>query len=329
MIIKSYKINELDIHKNKIFLLYGKNEGLKQDSIKILSQQENNKTIYEEKEILDNPNIFLEGVLNQSLFVNQKTYIIKRATDKILEIIKEINTKQITNLIIVDAEKLDKKSKLRSFFEKEKRLICVPFYPDDDRTLNQLAFEFFKKNKISISQSNINQIVSKSQGDRANLLNELKKIKYYSNNGKKITDEIFEKLITLSENYSVSEIIDNFLLQNRVKLMRVLNDNIYTSEDYLAILRMLLNKSKKLLNLSLEYEKNKNIELTILNAKPPIFWKEKETTKYQIQKWKPNKIKLLIYRVNELELMVKKNLNNALNLITNFLLEQSSIEANN
>ena len=90
----------------------------------------------------------------------------------------------------------------------------------------------------------------------------------------------------------------------------------------------LLNKSKLILRLSKEYERNNNIDLTISTSKPPIFWKEKETTKQQIQIWEPKSLKELIYKLNDLELIVKKNLYNSLNLVVNFLLDESSPKTN-
>ena len=88
-------------------------------------------------------------------------------------------------------------------------------------------------------------------------------------------------------------------------------------------------KAKKLLTLSKSFENNKNIDLTISSARPPIFWKDKEITKQQIYKWKPENIKNLIYSLNETELLIKKNINNSINLITDFILFQSSSETNN
>ena len=329
MIIKYFEVNKIDINKNNIILFYGKNEGLKKEIINKLTTNLNNITTYEEKEILDNSENFLEKILNKSLFSEEQIFIIKRATDKIQKIIEEINLKETSDIIIINSDNLDKKSKLRSFFEKDKKLICIPFYPDNEQTLSKLTIDFLKKKKILISQSNINQIVTKSFGDRENLYSELIKIENFANSGKKLTDDIIKKLINLSENHSVSELIDNCLEQNKIKLIKILNENIYSNEDCIIILRTLLNKSKKILTLSMEYEKNKNLDLTISTAKPPIFWKEKETTKRQIQNWKPEKLRLLIYKINELELIIKKNFNNSLYLITDFLLEQSVSKTNN
>ena len=176
---------------------------------------------------------------------------------------------------------------------KIKNVICIPFYPDNDQTLSKLAFEFFKKRNIPISQSNINQIVTKSLGDRENLYNELLKIENFSKSGKKLTDNILKKLINLSENHSISELIDNCLEKNKIKLIKILNENIYSNDDCIIILRTLLNKSKKILILSMEYEKNKNIDLTISTAKPPIFWKEKRNYKTSNSKLEPTKIKII------------------------------------
>ena len=329
MIIKSFETDKINISKNNFILMYGENEGFKKQIINNLTSKSLEIKLYEEKEILSNTNEFLENILNKSLFTDRNIFIIKRVTDKIYKIIEEINLREITDTIILNAENLDKKSKLRSLFEKDKKLICIPFYPDSDQTLSRLAFDFFKKKNILIAPSIINQIVNKSLGSRENLLNELIKIENYANNGKKVTEEIIGKLINLSKNHSISELIDNCLELNKIKLIKILNENIYSSEDSIIILRTLLNKSKKILILSTEYEKNKNIDLTISTAKPPIFWKEKETTKRQIQSWKPQKLKLLIYKINELELIIKKNFNNSLNLITDFLLAQSNSETNN
>ena len=329
MIVKHFEVNKIDINKNNIILLYGKNEGLKKETTDKLTSNQEDITIYEEKEILENSNNFLEKILNKSLFSKKQIFIIKRTTDKIHKIIEEINLKETSDIIIINSDNLDKKSKLRSFFEKDKKLVCIPFYPDNEQTLSKLTIDFLKKKKIIISQSNINKIITKSLGDRENLYSQLIKIENFANNGKKLTDDIIKKLINLSENHSVSELIDNCLEQNKIKLIKILNENIYSNEDCIIILRTFLNKSKKILTLSMEYEKNKNIDLTISTAKPPIFWKEKETTKRQIRSWKPEKLRLLIYRINELELLIKKNINNSLNLITDFLLEQSSTLVNN
>ena len=329
MIIKSFETNKINLDLNNLFLFYGKNNGFKDEFTKNVNKNKYDTINYDEKEILENKDNFIENLLTKSLFDEKKIIIIKRSTDKILNIIENLYSKKIEDIIFLNADSLEKKSKLRSFFEKDKKLICVPFYPDNDQTLSKITFNFFKNKNIPISQANMNLIINKCNGDREILLNELNKIEYYTINGKKIGNDEILKLINLNENHSVSELVDNCLAKNKKKIIDILNENNFNNEDCILITRSFLNKSKKILQLSTEFKKNKNIELTISSAKPPIFWKDKEITKKQLNHWKPENIKKLIYKLGEIEFLIKKNLNNSINLITDFILEQSTLEFNN
>tara|TARA_B100000989_G_scaffold234907_1_gene181716 strand:+ start:198 stop:1190 length:993 start_codon:yes stop_codon:yes gene_type:complete len=330
MIIKFFETKKINIKNTKKILLYGKNEGLKSEVIDEIVNKKKNIYNYEEKEILSDKDVFLENILSRSLFEDEKIIIIKRATDKIYNVIKEINEKGVEDLIVIlNSENLDKKSKLRSFFEKSMKYACVAFYPDNDQTLFKISLNFLKDKKISIAPSDINIIVNKCNGDRENLINELNKIDYFSKNGKKVSTEIILKLINLIENHSISELIDNCLAKNKKKTISILNENSFSNEDCVLITRTFLNKSKRILKLAQEYSTNKNIDIIISSAQPPIFWKDKEIIKQQIYKWAPTEIKKLIFKLNELELQIKKNMHNGVNLITDFILDQSSIKANN
>jgi len=330
VIIKHFETHRVNLKLNKFILLYGKNEGLKNEIINVLTKDKKNASNHDEKEILENQNSFLESILSKSLFDEEKIIIIKRSSDKILKIIDDLYKKNIQDVtIILNADNLEKKSKLRTFFEKEKQFICIACYPDNDQTLSKLAYNFLRDKKISISPSNINLIVNKCNGDRETLINELQKIELFSKDGKTISSENISRLINLNENHSISELIDNCLAKNSKKIISILNENNFSNEDCMMITRSFLIKAKKLLALSITFESNKNIELTVSSARPPIFWKEKEITKQQISKWKPQNIKKLIYSINEIELQIKKNINNSINLITDFILHQSSITTNN
>ena len=328
MIIKYFEINKINLDLNKLYLFYGKNDGLKNEFTANIIKNKKNIFNYEEKDILDDKDKFIENLLTKSLFDDQKIIIIKRSTDKILSIIESLILKKIEDIIILNADILEKKSKLRTFFEKDKKIICVPFYPDNDQILNKLTYNFLRDKNISISHSNINLIVNKCSGDREILINELQKIELFSKNGKQINSDNISKLINLSENHNISELVDNCLAQNKRKIISILNENNFSNEDCIMIVRSFIIKSKKLLALSKAFETNKNIDLTISSAKPPIFWKEKEITKQQVLKWSSKNIKQLIYSLSETELQIKKNINNSINLITDLILVQSSSKTN-
>ena len=330
MILKSFELNKIVLQKNKMILLYGKNEGHKNEIISTITKENKNVSNYEEKEILDNETQFLESLFNQSLFDNEKYIIIKRGTDKLLKIIEQINQKKIDQItILINADSLEKKSKLRILFEKSKENLCIPFYPDNNQTLSKITSDYLSSKKIQMSQININLIVSKCNGDREKLFNELNKIENYSLNGKKLDSHNISKLINLSEDHSVSELIDNCLAKNKKRTITILNENNFVADDCILITRSFLIKLKKILILSSEFKNNNNIDLTISSARPPIFWKDKEIVKQQIFNWEPEKIKKLIYKINKIELLIKKNMQNSVNLIRDFILEQLNSKTNN
>ena len=217
MIIKFQEINKIKLEYN-LYLFYGKNDGLKNEIINKIVKNKGEISTLIEKDVLDNFDIFFQNILSKSLFENEKIIVIKRATDKITKIIEEIDQRNIKDVtIIVNSDNLEKKSKLRAYFEKHKSFICCAFYPDNDQTLSQLALDFFKKNKISISHSNINQVITKCNGDRHNLFNELEKLKNFCKNGKKLNSEIISQLINLTENHSILELVNNCLAKNKKK----------------------------------------------------------------------------------------------------------------
>ena len=325
MILKSYEAKKINLEVNKFLLLYGKNEGLKNHIIRDILSTKKNIFNYEEKEILDNSEIFIENLLTKSLFENEKIIIIKRVTNSLIKILDKISDIISDDLILIlNADNLEKKSKLRSMFEKHKKYVCIPVYSDNEQALLNLAVNYLKDKKILMSHENVNLLVNKCSGNREALFNELQKIEFLSKSQLKLTSEKISKLVNLNEDYSVSELIDNCLAKNQKKTIYILNENNFSAEDCILIIRVFLNKSKKILELSSIFEKNQNIDLTISAAKPPIFWKDKEITKKQIYLWKPKHVKNLIYKLHELELITKKNINNSINLVSNFILEQCS-----
>ena len=328
MIIKSFDIDKIKSNKNGLILFYGKNEGLKKEVLNEITKKQKIFT-YDEKEILDKEDFFYENIFSGSLFNEEKTIIIKRATDRLMKIIDNVISKELNDIkIIINSDNLEKKSKLRIFFEKSKKHICVPFYLDNEQTLSRIVINFLKDKQILISQENINLIVNKCNGDRQTLFNELQKIEAFAKSGKKLTLENLTKIINLTENHSITELVDNCLAKNQRRTVNILNENNFVNEDCIIIIRIFLNKAKKILTLAAELNKGKDINSVISSARPPIFWKDKDITKKQILRWSPEKMRLLIYKLNDLELLIKTNINNSVNLLTDFILDQSS-ETNN
>ena len=326
MIVKNYESKKIDIKLNKFFLLNGDNDGAKEDFIKsILKEKYVNSEIYFENEILNNLENFYSSISTKSFFDDEKIIIIKKSTNKILNLVEEIREKNFKDLILIlNADLLDKKSKLRNFFEKEKETICVAFYADTHQTLNIIANNFLRDIKLSLSQQSINLIIEKSNGSRQHLQNELEKINSLSLTNKKIEINQIMKITNLGNQNTISELIDLCLIKNKVKMIKMLNENNFTGDDSILILRSLLNKTKRLFNLSKNYQVNRNIDSLVLSYKPTIFWKEKDLVKQQIKIWSLINIKKLISQISTIEQLVKQTPLQSKNILSDFLLKISA-----
>ena len=322
MIIKSFELDKIKSIKKNLILIYGSNQGYKNQIIKDVFEKlfEGEILKFDENEIINNYEELISSLMNKSLFDSKKLIIISRASEKIFKFISEIIERNIENIkIIINSDNLEKKSKLRNLFEKEKELICIPFYEDNEKSLRIIAQNFFYQKNIKVSQEIISLIIGRSRGDRGNLINELNKIESLSITKKNIDIGNILKLTNLSENYSVFELAENYLAKNKKQVSKILNENNFANDECILILRTILNRSKRLLKLKESESKTGNIDLTISSFKPPIFWKEKDAVKKQIQSWSEDEVKNMIYKINDLEILVKKNSNNSLNFVSDFV----------
>ena len=324
MISKFYEISK---YKDKInfYLFYGENEGQKLDTIKLNfgNFTKENTFKYSEKDIIQNNQLFFDKIYSKSFFEKEKLILIFDVTDKILDLIKEtIDTDPSEIKIILLTKKLEKRSKIRNFFEKDKKILITPFYEDTPQTLLSIAKKILIESKINLSSENLNLIIDRSQNDRIVLKNELEKIVNFCRNNKKLDSKDILKLINLSENYSAGELVDNCLNKNKKKTLSILNENIPSNEDNILILRTFLNKLKRLRKLKLDLNQTNNVDQVINSFKPPIFWKDKNIVKQQIKIWELNDIEKFIVDLNDTENLIKKNPQISNLIINNIILDK-------
>lgn len=325
MIIKNFELKKKLNQNINYFLLYGSNSGFINNVVERDLKPLFSKNIYQydEQDVLSNILSFNENLLNTSFFENDKLIIINRVSDKILNLLEEITEKKIKNVkIVLKAGILEKKSKIRKFFEKSNEAIIVPFYEDTLQTITLLIYEFFKEKKIKTTSQIINLIAQKSKNNREILYNELEKINDYALNNQFLDIEKIKKLINIPEDYEIFEIINNYLSKNIKKTINILNENNFIGDKNIEFIRSFLFSVKRLKNLKVNLQKIKNIDQVLTDFKPPIFWKEKEIIKKQLNSWSLAEIKSMIKRINNLELSIKKNSQISNQIINNFILEK-------
>ena len=322
MIKKYFDLKKTNLDDYNLYLFYGNNDGLQNEVINdnFTNNFKGSVNRYDENEFINNYEVVSSELLTSSLFEKEKIIIISRTSDKLLKLVEEILDKAIKDIkIILKSSVLEKRSKIRNFFEKRKDLIIVPFYEDNINTLSAIVIKFINQNNINMARESINLLVNRANGSRKILKIELDKILNYSFTKKKIDLSIVKKLTNLNENYSVNELADNYLERNKKNIAKILNENNYSDEDCILILRTVLSKSKRLFSIIEKYNETRNLDDAISNTKPPIFWKDVESIKKQVNSWKINDLKEKIYQINEVETLVKNNSKNSLNLISDFI----------
>ena len=330
MIIKSYEVqkNESNLSKYNFFLLYGENFGLKKDIrtiIKIAIKQKKDKiemlSLYE-TEIINNEENFYNFIYSGSLFNNKKIITIFEATDKIIKKITSVYDKFPENVfLIIFSGILEKKSKLRNFFETSKKTICIPCYLDSEKDLEIIAQSEFRKNNISLSREAINLLIEKSNSDRANLKNEIEKIKSYAINKKKLELNEIKYLINFSGDYKSDILINECLCGNISQYKKIISELYINTVNQILLLRILSNKVQRLLNIKEQENKSNNLDNLINVSKPAIFWKEKPLVKKQVSIWSLNDLKKIINGINNIELLCKQKPQMSKVIFFNFFLK--------
>ena len=316
MIIKSYELkkNTQIFLKYNFYLLYGENIGLKNDIadiIKIATKQKKDKieilSLYE-SEILNSEENFYNFVYSGSLFGNKKIITIFEATDKIIKKISNVFDKSPENvLVIIFSGILEKKSRLRNFFEVNKKTICIPCYSDNEKDLERIAQSELKKNSIMLSRETINLLIEKSNSDRNNLRNEIGKIHSYSLNKKKLELTDIISLINFSGDYKSDIFINECLCGNILQYKKILSEFYLETLNQISLLRMLSNKIRRLLNMKEMVDDYNDLDSLLNASKPPIFWKEKPMVKKQLTIWTTSNLKETVQEINDIELLCKKN----------------------
>jgi len=326
MLIKSYEITKKSLNSLNFFLIYGENIGLKQDiakSVLELKEKKNGKYKkfeFEEEEIIKSQNNFFNLIFSGSLFDEKKTIFVNRTTDKLFNLISEISKKDVKDILIFfKADQLEKKSKIRNLFEKDKNLVCVACYQDNNFNLIKIINDEIKQTKIKLSTESINLLIERASGDRNNLRNEINKLKSFAFDKRLISYDQVKELTNMARNYQNDYIVNMCLNGDLKRLDKTLKENNFLFEDFFILLKIFTKKIHRLLKIKILSRSEKNIDQIFNQIKPPIFWKEKEDVKKQVTLWNEKKLNLVIKKINEIELNCRKNHELATNITLDFL----------
>ena len=309
MIFKSYILeqNIQSANSQKIFLFYGENEGLKKEFKKKLKAQNKNQEILTlfQDEIIKNKNILFKEVNNKSLFSEKKIIFINQVNDKILDIVIEIIENIQDEKIFLFSDILEKKSKLRNYFEKSKLCGITACYQDNEITIRKIIME--KLNGYKGLTGQVTNLIIQSTGlDRNKVDNEIDKI-ISCFKDKKIVLKKLDLLLNIRTNDDFNLLKDEAINGNKINTNKLLADTVFEVENniyYLNSINQRINKLNEIENMKKE---NSNIETLISNLKPAVFWKDKPILIEQSKKWNKEKIQSALKKTYNTELKIKSN----------------------
>lgn len=308
MIYKSYLVEEnFKLIDKNINLFYGENIGLLntfKNKIKVNNKEKAEIVSFTQDEILSNDRAFKNEITNQSLFSEKRIFIIDQATDKILEHLNEILNAGESNKFFLFANVLEKKSKLRKYFETEQNCASIACYEDNEITLRKITLNKLK-NFQPVPQKIINMIVENCSGSRVKLNNELEKIIIFFGKNK-IDDENLANLLNIIENDNFNTLKNAALNGDKKLTNKLLSETIIEEDKTILYLSIISQRANQINQINKNF-KGTNYDNAITKIKPPIFWKEKPNFINQLKKWQEVKTNLLLKNLYEIELNVKKN----------------------
>ena len=323
MILKSFLVekNLSIVDEYFVTLFYGENIGLKDEIKKRIKEKYKNyeQINFNQDEVIKNEALE-EQIYNVSLFSKNKVIFVSEISDKIKKKIIEITEKPQNNIrIFLFAQNLERKSTLRSHFEKNKNAGIIPCYQDNHRTLA----EYLRKKLDGfngINQEIINLLIDNSGFDRKVLSNEIDKIKVLFLD-KRIKIEKLEILINNTYNLDFDKLRDSCLEGNKEKLNQNLGNIVLQNEDAYFYLSNLNLRIERLLKLQKQYKIDKNMDVAIENMRPKVFWKDKPIFIKQIGRWNLEKLEKAKKILIDTEIKMKTRLNNYNNtLIKNLII---------
>jgi len=328
MIFKSYLLEKnIDQLLNcTVFLFYGDNEGLKKVFKESLKKKSQTKTLLLfQEDIIKNQDLLLNEVFNKSLFNEKKTIFIEQADDKILKIVENFEKLEDVEIFLF-ASALNKKSKLRSFFEKSKIFGISPCYEDNVITIRKIIQEKLRKFQ-GLTPEIIEYIIQNTGLNRYKINNEIKKIETYFKNNK-IEANKLDDLLNLGSSDDFNQLKDEALNGNQNKTNKLISDTVLEDEKSIYYLNIINQRALDLLKILRGQKNIYNVEQAINDLKPPVFWKDKPNFIIQLKKWNQKKLKNILSKVFDVELKIKTNSSINKNILMKNLIVDICVLAN-
>ena len=269
------------------------------------------------------------GFTNQSILALQQAVIVAKRTNSDLVLLSGVEMPSVLQMLFsdYDEKQIEFKDKVRDNLNELVDQYCADVNVAECIVAVGKIYEKITETAEMIDASLIimgtdgtpKEIKKKFIGSNANNVVRSATCPVITLKGKEIKNQCDLIALPLDLNKETREKVTHAIKFARLfhSSIRVFSVSFDNNDDTVK------NKLKRNLKLSKDYKVTRDINKTIINAKPPIFWKDKEVVKNQIMKWTPNQIIKLLTEVNDIEYEIKKNNSISLKIISNFILDKA------
>jgi len=328
MIFKSFSLSFSELIKKNLIHLYGENLPLINELEEKIVQEIKkklglNSKRYQEEFLINNPEIFTQLIESENLFGEQEIIIIQNSSDKILNILEQNTINNTSKKIIFISGILNKKSKLRIIGENSANFASIACYHDTPEILKNILIQKLKENKVPISRELLNYITETYSLNRQDINDSIIKIKLLQKTSS-LNDKNLKNIFHSSSENDNFEIVNYCLLGDKKNINKILT-NIYSQGiNFNEILAALKYKVNKLIEILKSNNNKLSINNLVENYKPPIFWKEKNVIKDQLNRWNIQELYLLQNIIFETEINCKKNYDISSIILQQFIVTTST-----
>src|SRR5439155_24554087 len=186
-------------------------------------------------------------------------------------------------LVVAEAGDLTARSALRRAFDDAPGAAAIGCYPDSARDLAQVIRDAFAAHRVGASRDATDFLVQHLGEDRLLTRAELEKLTLYAGDGGHI--ELDEARAVISDSAALS--LDDALLAaaegDAAALDRALSRVFQEGESPVTVIRALLRHLQRLHLLAARIAGGGSVEDAIRSARPPIFFKEQDSYRRQLQ----------------------------------------------
>jgi DNA polymerase-3 subunit delta len=236
--------------------------------------------------LLHDPARLWDEIQSIGLLSSKRFILIRDAGDKSAVIISEAAAALHDGVfLVVIAGELSTRSALRDWFEKASNAAAIGCYRDEARDIHALVKQSFSAAGIEAGREVVDYLSTQLGNDREVTRQEIEKIIIYAGEEKTVSAEDVQTLVDYNRDTQMDDIVNAVADKNTAKLDRLLAQHLLEGTAPIVYLRALQRYFNRLYYIKARAEAGHDIETTVKNLKPKIFFRQEPLLIRHARNW--------------------------------------------